>query len=154
MLIASKYEIPDKCPKNCPSYGQPFDMGGNCFRCPIMNCSPCYDESGNDMRPLRPEDYNSEMAKEWLDFFESLSHNQGVKVGWRLKKKEMKTSKIKETKDLVKEMIEVFESYQLRDQEKKNGFHDNSIPKNYVRNQKFIKALKDVWDMLDEAWTD
>jgi hypothetical protein len=65
----------------------------------------------------------------------------------------MKTSKIKETKDLVKEMIEVFESFQLRDQEKQNGMaYKDPIPKNYVRNQKFIKALKDVWDMLEEAW--
>ena len=60
------YEFPDSCPEECPDkhYMDNFDQGIMCVRCPIFNCS-----GPEDIRLLRPEDYNVEWAKEWHRWF-------------------------------------------------------------------------------------
>jgi hypothetical protein len=76
VIIAGKYEVPDRCPENCPDYGRPFDMCSPCFRCPILNCSTVLDEDGNDMTPLAPEDFHQDLAKEWYEFFKELKDDR------------------------------------------------------------------------------
>jgi hypothetical protein len=65
MLISNKYEIPDKCPKNCPHKKEPFYQGNMCTRCPIFNCS----KDKNNFCLIEPENYREDWAKEWYTFF-------------------------------------------------------------------------------------
>lgn len=73
MQIGTKlqFEVPDTCPKTCPYNGDSWaiSQGGMCFRCPVMNCKPCYDEQGNNMAPLDPSDFRDDWATEWEQFF-------------------------------------------------------------------------------------
>jgi len=77
MIIAGKYEVPDRCPTNCPDRGRPFDMCSPCFRCPILNCHQEFDEDGNEVTLVPPEDFHEELAKEWHEFFKELEKGQG-----------------------------------------------------------------------------
>lgn len=67
MLVAGKYEFPDKCPEDCglkddlPSFGQ----NSICTRCPVFNCGD------SDSPPLvSGEGYREDWAKEWKRFFD------------------------------------------------------------------------------------
>jgi len=64
MIIANKYEVPDKCPEKCPEKGMPLGQNSLCFRCPILNCR-------GDEPLLRPEDYRGDWAAEWERWFKT-----------------------------------------------------------------------------------
>jgi hypothetical protein len=61
-----EYEFPDSCPENCPDrqYMERFDMSSMCFRCPVLNCS-----GPEEIRMMRPEDYDLDMAEGWYEWF-------------------------------------------------------------------------------------
>jgi len=71
MLIANKYEFPDKCPNDCPHKGEALMQGGYCHRCPIFNCRPFIGPDGDEISLLRPEDYREDWAKVWYEWFKS-----------------------------------------------------------------------------------
>jgi hypothetical protein len=74
MVLAGKYEIPDKCPPNCslrPTTS--FSQGDICTRCPVLICAPCppnpkYPEY-DGMRVVEPDEFRPEWAEEWEQFF-------------------------------------------------------------------------------------
>lgn len=64
MIIAKKYEIPDRCPSKCPFRDDKHAMSlsAYCFRCPIFNCF-------GDEPMIEPDDYREDWAEEWYNFF-------------------------------------------------------------------------------------
>lgn len=54
--------MPDKCPDECPGNKSPYEQGGLCDRCPVLNCT------GNDPL-LDPTKYREDWAKEWKKWF-------------------------------------------------------------------------------------
>ena len=38
MLIANKYNFPDKCPETCPNKDLPLDQSSLCTHCPVFGC--------------------------------------------------------------------------------------------------------------------
>ena len=75
MIVANKYEFPDKCPKDCKFTDDVRQYGQNsiCIRCPVFNCSMPENPTEEDkihLPLLRPEDYRPDWAKEWRKFFD------------------------------------------------------------------------------------
>lgn len=66
------YELPDKCPEDCPCRGDSWaiSQGGMCHRCPVLNCTPVEYE-GEMVCLVDPEDYRVDWAAEWVEFFKS-----------------------------------------------------------------------------------
>lgn len=65
MLIAGKYEVPDKCPEDCSLRPDSFYQGCTCMRCPVLNCK----EDPDGFCLLRSEDFREDWAREWERFF-------------------------------------------------------------------------------------
>ena len=66
MIIAGKYEVPDKCPKKCIFKNDLYKYGQNaiCMRCPVLICAE--DEFG----PLiHANEFRPDWAAEWERFF-------------------------------------------------------------------------------------
>jgi len=72
MKIGSKlqFEVPDRCPENCPYFGdlQKDMMLSDCFRCPVFSCQTTV--GGINM--ISPESYHDESANLWEMFFKNL----------------------------------------------------------------------------------
>jgi hypothetical protein len=68
MLIADKYEFPEKCPEKCPGHTVPAMQGGRCHRCPIFNCAPCENDG---FRLIEPENYSPELAEIYAKYIHS-----------------------------------------------------------------------------------
>lgn len=68
MRIAS-YEIPDKCPEDCPFTDDLMHFGQSaiCGRCPVLVCTPC-DEG---WALVEADDYRPDWAKVWHEFFQN-----------------------------------------------------------------------------------
>lgn len=68
-----EYELPDKCPKDCPHKDDLYKYGQSaiCGRCPVLVCTPC-----DGMCLVDAADYRTDWAKAWHDWFEG-----GMK-GW------------------------------------------------------------------------
>lgn len=72
MIIANKFEIPDRCPKDCQFTDdiKNFGQSGICIRCPVMVCKePTTKEEENYMPIVQAYDYRPDWAKEWENFF-------------------------------------------------------------------------------------
>ena len=74
MIIANKYEVPDKCPVDCSLKRDIKEFGQNslCIRCPVFNCAQPKTEEDKMYLPLiEPEHYREDWALEWKMFFEN-----------------------------------------------------------------------------------
>jgi hypothetical protein len=72
MIIARKYEVPDKCPENCKFKNDILNYGQNaiCGRCPVFVCEEPRTEEDKMYMPLVPADeYRDDWAEEWEKFF-------------------------------------------------------------------------------------
>ena len=70
MIIAKKYNVPNKCPKDCKLKPDSFYQGSICTRCPIFVCKEPITEEDKMYLPLVPaKEYRSDWAKEWVKFF-------------------------------------------------------------------------------------
>lgn len=69
MIIANKYEVPDKCPDDC-RYRGCVSQGDVCFRCPVMICSP-FEYMGEMTYLVDPEGYRTDWAEEWEKWFKT-----------------------------------------------------------------------------------
>ena len=79
MLIANKYEIPDKCPDNCKfKLNGGFSQGSICTRCPIFNCKK-FIYHYEVTRLVEPEDYREDWAEQWFKFFNEEIENPVLK---------------------------------------------------------------------------
>lgn len=70
MIIANKYEIPDKCPEKCSFKGDFVRYGQSavCASCPIFNCTK-FDYNGKEECLVNPEGYREDWAKIWSEWF-------------------------------------------------------------------------------------
>lgn len=68
MIIAGKFEVPDKCPENCPHINEPAYQGSICSRCPIFNCKK--DDTGFCL--IEPEGYREDWAEYWQEAFKQM----------------------------------------------------------------------------------
>ena len=71
MKIARKYNVPDKCPANCPYIEEykKYNMGFPCRVCPVFLCKTL-TYNGESINLVSPDSYPSEHAKEWAKWFE------------------------------------------------------------------------------------
>lgn len=67
MLVAGSFEVPDKCPEDCPLHESLFHQGSTCTRCPVFNCRK--DADGFCL--VDPENYHPDWAREFSEFFAS-----------------------------------------------------------------------------------
>ena len=75
MKIAKIYDVPDRCPPNCP-FMHNNKYRDICDRCPIYCCTKKHDLSEYSNKNgmfciINPEEYRADWAKVWQDWFKS-----------------------------------------------------------------------------------
>ena len=85
MIIANKYEVPDKCPEDCPFQGDTYaiSQGGACTRCPVFCCSESEidgESYGEEFRLMDAKGYRPDWAVVWSDWFANDYKILGEKV--------------------------------------------------------------------------
>jgi hypothetical protein len=80
-----QYEVPDKCPNNCP-FISPFEQGNTCSRCPIFVCSK-FNYEGTEVSMLNPEDYDNKTAECWELLFKKIEEDKMKEPKWEKVKK-------------------------------------------------------------------
>jgi hypothetical protein len=63
------FEFNKECPEKCCGKYELIGQGGTCHRCPIFNCVPIKDEKGEEFSLLDPEEYRTDWAKIWYEWF-------------------------------------------------------------------------------------
>lgn len=70
MKIARKYEVPDKCPPDCPHIEEfrRYNTGQPCITCPVFLCRTIVYE-GETINLVPPHEYPREQAVAWEKWF-------------------------------------------------------------------------------------
>ncbi len=69
MIIAARYDVPDKCPRSCPFINDFRIYGQNavCCYCPVFLCRK--PGPGTESNIIPPEDYREDWAGQWSEWF-------------------------------------------------------------------------------------
>ena len=79
MIIANKYEVPDKCPENCIFINDFAIYGQNavCNYCPVFLCRESIRDNER-ASIVKPENYRQDWASEWSQWFKGDMKNVPV----------------------------------------------------------------------------
>lgn len=67
MIIADKFEVPDKCPEDCKLRPKYFDQGCICMRCPVLMC--VRNEKGFCL--VDAANIREDWAQQWAEYFKT-----------------------------------------------------------------------------------
>ena len=72
MIIANKYEVPDKCIDDCKLKPKFLDQSAICSRCPLFICIQLDSDPEGIYTPcVNPENFREDWAIEWQEFFKT-----------------------------------------------------------------------------------